>query len=341
MRKQWLHAWLVLIGVWLFGQAVAAPAYVTAWPREVPVEKPDPVLGDKPFWEFWVYGEAFARRFKGFPVEKADSGLSKGKLQAMTLRIYKKNFWQEINPDYPEQYACEIDVYLDSTISLPLSESGNPKRVFPAYPRGVMASYHRLAPNVAGDKTAIDTSRPVRVSLKKQPVILAVPLDGRFAQFGVLEYYPSLVPGLSVLTLLSGFECKVAAPLQKGGAHWLSLHGTRPWDMTEGGPPKAMYGQYDHNVELAFDPDPDPESKGYLRIPKAFNEAALQKAALIKVMNWCIHKKHAHANPKGKSMPKENWQPIAYRCEKAEQHGRILPDPQYHSGKDGLQDTGY
>lgn len=106
-----LRVWLGLIAISLCGQAWAAPDYVTAWPKQVQVEKPDPVLGDKPFWEHWVYSESFARRFKGFPADKADPELKGGGLEAMALRIFKKNFWQELNPNYPEQYACEIDVY--------------------------------------------------------------------------------------------------------------------------------------------------------------------------------------------------------------------------------------
>jgi len=76
------------------------------------------VLGDKPYWEHWVYGESFARRFVGttdgqrFSVEKADPEL-KGRLHALVLRIYKKNLWDFLNSDYPEQYACEIDVYFE------------------------------------------------------------------------------------------------------------------------------------------------------------------------------------------------------------------------------------
>lgn len=336
-----LRGWLVLLAFCLNTQAWAAPNYVTAWPKQVQVEKPDPVLGDKPFWEHWVYSESFAKRFKGFPADKADPELKGGGLEAMALRIFKKNFWQELNPNYPEQYACEIDVYFDRMVSLPLSESGKPKKVFPAYPRGIAASYLQLEPYGEEDKVAIRASQPVRFSLKTQPLIFAVPLDGRFAQFGVREYRPSLITGMSVITLLSGFECAVTAPLQKGGGHWLSLLGERPWDKTEGGPPKAVYGQYNRSINLAFDPSADSGSEGYLRVPEAFNKAALPKAALVKVMNWCIHKRHAHASPVGKPMPIESWQPIAYRCEVAEQRGEILPDPQYHLGKEGLQDTGY
>lgn len=342
LTKQTLMWFWLPLFVWgLPGLASAAPDYVTAWPRQVAVDKPDPVLGDKPFWEYWVYSEAFAKRFKGFPIEKADPEL-KGGIKAMALRIFMKNFWQELNPDYPEQYACEIDVYFDSTISLPLSESGNPKKVFPAYPRGITAGYRRLEPYGEDGKASIRTSQPVRFSLRTQPLIFAdQPLDGRYSSFGVREYRPSLIPGMSLITLLSGFECAITAPLQKGGGHWLSLLGERPWDRTEGGPPKAVHGQYDRNISLAFEPGQYPESHGYLRVPTAFNKVALPKATLVKVLNWCIHKKNAHAHPAGKPMPEESWLPIAHRCEVAEQQGEILPDPLYHFGKDGLQETGY
>lgn len=49
------------------------PDYVTAWPKQVPVEKPDPVLGDKPYLEIWSYSKEFGKRFKGFPIEGADT----------------------------------------------------------------------------------------------------------------------------------------------------------------------------------------------------------------------------------------------------------------------------
>lgn len=336
-----LRLWLGLFAISLCGQAWAAPAYVTAWPKQVQVEKPDPVLGDKLFLEYWVYSESFAKRFKGFPAAKTDAELKGGGLEAMALRIFKKNFWQELNPNYPEQYACEIDVYFDSTISLPFSESRKPRKVFPAYPGGITARYLRLEPYAEEDKVAIRASQPVRFSLKAQPLIFAAPLDGRFAQFGVREYHPSLITGMSVITLLSGFECAVTAPLQKGGEHWLSLLGERPWDKTEGGPPKAIRGQYDRNISLTFAPGQYPESRGYLRVPATFNKVALPKATLVKVLNWCIHKKNAHAHPAGKPMREENWKPIADRCEVAEQHGEILPDPLYHFGKEGLQETSY
>lgn len=335
-----LRLWLGLFAISLCGQASAAPAYVTGWPKQVQVEKPDPVLGDKLFWEHWVYSESFAKRFKGFPAAKTDPELKGSGLEAMALRIFKKNFWQELNPNYPEQYACEIDVYFDSTISLPFSESRKPRKVFPAYPHGITASYLQLEPYAEEDKVAIRASQPVRFSLKAQPLIFAAPLDGRFAQFGVREYRPSLITGMSVITLLSGFECAVTAPLQKGGEHWLSLLGERPWDKTQGGPPKAVYGQYDRSINLGFNPNANSESKSHLRVPGAFNNAALPKATLIKAMNWCIRHRHSQSDWRvnGQTI---SWQQMMQRCEEAERHGRILPDPRYYPGKEGLQDAGY
>ncbi len=336
-----LYLLLPLLVSFLTMQAWAAPDYVTAWPKQVLVEKPDPVLGDKSFWEHWVYSEDFAKRFKGFPVEKADPELQDG-IKAMALRIFKRNFWQELNPRYPEQYACEIDVYFDSSIALPLSESGRPRRIFPAYPAGISASFKRLDPVAEKDAKAIQASQPAPSNMKTQPLIFAAPFDGRYSQFGVREYRPSLIPGMSVITLLSGLECKITAPLQNAGAHWLSLLGERHWDKTEGGQPKALYGSYTPpSTSYVFDPDSSPKSKGYFRVPEVFNQMALPKVTLVKVMNWCIHKKDAHANPVGKPMPAESWEPIAIRCEEAERRGKILPDPQYYPDKEGLQDTGY
>lgn len=332
-----VRCWLFLITCCLSGLVTAAPDYVTAWPKQVQVEKPDPVLGDKPFWEHWIYSESFAKRFKGFPADKADPELKDGGLEAMALRIFKKNFWQELNPNYPEQYACEIEVYFDSTISLPLSESGNPKTVFPAYPRGITAGYRRLEPYEEGNKVTIRASQPVRLSLKTQPLIFAdQPLDGRYSSFGVREYRPGLAPGLSVITLLSGFECAVTAPLRQGGIHWLSLLGERPWDRTEGRSPKAVHGQYERGMNLVFDPGLDHELRGFFRVPASFNNTALPKAALIKVMNSCINARHSYARRHGQSAPPgEEWE---RRCRDTELKGVI--DPGY-PGKEGLQAFGY
>lgn len=339
MKQTLMWSWLPLFVWGLPGLASAAPDYVTAWPRQVAVDRPDPVLGDKPFGEHWVYSETFARRFKGFPIKEADSEL-KGGIQAMVLRIFKMNFWQELNPDYPEQYACEIDVYFDNRLSLPPTESRAPYKARAPYPKGISASYQRLQANDEGDQGAIREPQSMRAHMKKQPVIFPHPFDGRFSQFGVRKYYPSLVPGLSVITLLSGFNCEVTAPLPSGGGHWLSLLGERPWDKREGGPPKAIHGLYQRDISPAFEPGPDPTSQGYFRVPEAFSKAALPKAALVKVLNWCIHQERYQSDWKvsGRTITVRE---ILQRCEEAKQHGQILPDPRYYPNKDGLQDTGY
>ncbi len=259
----------------------------------------------------------------------------------MMLRIFKKNFWQDLNPRYSEQYACELDIYFDSSVALSLSESNNPRHIFPAYPVGISEGFKQLDPSDVKDAKAIQASQPALSNMKTQPLIFTVPLDGRFVQFGVREYHPFLAPGLSVISLLSGFECRVTAPLRKGGAHWLSLQGVRPWDKREGGPPKAAQGQYDRNMNLALGPSEAIESKGYFRVPEAFNKAALPKAALVKVLNWCIARRHDHIRPVGNVIPPELWQQMMYRCDEAEQRGRILPDPRYYPDGEGLQDTGY
>jgi hypothetical protein len=333
------HAWLVFLALCLTAQAWAAPEYVTAWPKQVPVEKPDPVLGDKQFLEFWVYGEAFAKRFKGFPVDKAGPELRDG-LKALALRIYKENLWAEINPNYPEQYACEVDAYFDSSIVLPLAESGKPRHVFPAYPSGVSGSFKRLEPVDEKDAQAIRTSKPAAFNMKDQPLIFAAPLDGRHSLLGVREYHPNLAPGLSYITLLSPFECSITAPPQDKGSHWLSLRGENPYNK-ERRFPFAAHGTYTPNVKDTFDPGPSPESKGYFRVPEAFNKAALPKAILIKTLNWCIRDRYAHEHPVGKGVPADLWQQMALRCEEAEHYGRILPDPRDYPDAKVLRNQGY
>lgn len=333
---------LVLIASCLNIQAWAAPEYVTAWPRQVPVEKPDPVLGDKPFWEHWVYGKAFARRFKGFPVEKADSQLN-DRINAMALRIYKTNLWQGLNPDYPEQYTCEWDVYFDNFLAIPLT--GRPKGFVPRpYPKGVSGGYERLDPYDDKDKQAIKTSQPVASNPERPPLVFAAPLDGRFKRYRVREYHPELAENLALVVFSTGYECDVTAPLQTGGAHWLSLLGEHPYSREKDGNHPALwraaYGMYKPNIKSNFDPGSTPESKGYFRVPEAFNKVALPKAALVKVLNWCIGQRHNKSDWRvnGKTI---SWQQMMYRCNEAEQQGRILPDPRYYPDKEGLQDFGY
>jgi len=85
MKQTRMWFWLPCSSGGLPGLTSAAPDYVTAWPRQVAVDKPDPVLGNKPFGEHWAYGETFARRFRDFPLEKVDPELKGG---------HKENIWR-------------------------------------------------------------------------------------------------------------------------------------------------------------------------------------------------------------------------------------------------------
>lgn len=332
---------LLLCGLALSFQSQAVPDYVTAWPKQVPIEKPDPVLGDKLYWEHWVYSESFAKRFKGFIVESADPELKDSQLHAIVLRIFKRNLWAGVNDSYPKQYACEIEIYFDSSLSIPLS--AKIKDPAKRYPTVAAPGYSRLDPYNEEDRLAIAQSQSVTTYPQRSPVVFSVPLDGRFTTFGLREYRHNLAPFISVAVLSQAAAhggCEVTAPLQRGGAHWLSLTGERPWDMMEGGSPKAVHGLYGLRDAVTFAPGSDPESKGYVRIPEAFYKAALPKAALIKVLNWCIRQRHSPSNWKvnGRNV---TFEEMTHRCEEVEQNGSILPDPRYHPGKEGLQDTGY
>ncbi len=334
-----LRFWLVLIAFCLSGQAWAAPDYVTAWPKQVQVEKPDPVLGDKPFWEHWVYGEAFAKRFKGFPVENADAEL-KGKLQAMALRIYKTNLWQGLNPDYPEQYACEWDVYFNNSLMIPLT--GRPKGFIPrAYPKDVSGSHSRLDPYEAKDRQAIKTLQSVASNPEHPPLVFAVPLDGRYKLYRVREYYPNLSNGLALLVFQTGEGCEIIAPLRDGGAHWLSLLGERPYSKDQDGGDQSLWlgavGGARSGIKSVFDPGPTPESKGYFRVPEAFNKAALPKVTLVKVLNMCITQKHAYFR-RTRIAPENSGKNVFRACRDVEEQG-VVRD--IYSGKDTLQELGY
>ena len=96
------------------------PEYVRAWPKQVTVDKPDPILGDKLVCEYWIYSERFAKRFQGFALENADKELKDSPIQAIALRIYKKNMWMGVDSSYPEEYVTDVDLYFDDSIKIPL-----------------------------------------------------------------------------------------------------------------------------------------------------------------------------------------------------------------------------
>lgn len=309
------------------------PGYVKAWPKQVAVEKPDPVLGDKPYWEFWVYSKTFAKRFKGFPPEGADPEL-KGGVHAMVARIFKSNRWSGVNPNYPEQYAYEMDVYFDSSIKLPLSE--RPRKPSDEYPRSVPESYLRLAPFDALDEQALRVSELAPMQLKSAlPAIFSdQPLDGRFSSLFGWGYRPNLVPGLATISLsTSVFLGSMVAPKAEKGIIWLSLSGDNPYGIK--GPQDRSYIR---DIKLTFDPGPNPERAGYIRMPEALYKAMLPKAALIEMLNKCIGDEFAYSTRRGKGVSQEDWDAITRRCRDAEERGKIDPGI---PGKEGLQNTGF
>lgn len=327
---------LFLLGGLFSGHALAAPDYVTAWPKQVEVLQPDPVLGDKPYWEHWVYSESFARRFAGttdgkqFSVEKADPEL-RGRLHALVLRIYKINQWAGTKDDYPMQYTCEIDVYFDASINLKLKETR--MVVIPENLKNfrMTPSHGRLIAVSDKDSEAIRRSNASKFYLFRYPTIFALPPDGRMRSYAGSDYRQPLVPGLTFMRLIADSltgDCAVAAPAHPQGGDWLSLKGVHPYRPKdqEGQPDLGamIRGMYDRKYEgLAFDPGPDPESQGLFRIPRAFHEVALQKAALVKVMNWCIHQRDIDKERNTRERMPAVWNDISRRCSDAEREGKI------------------
>lgn len=315
------------------------PDYVTAWPQQVAVEKPDPVLGDKPYWEFWVYSEAFAKRFKGFPPEGVDPEL-KGGVHAIVARIFKGNLWSGVNPNYPKQYAYEMDIYFDNSIKLPLSE--RPRKPSDGYPRSVLVSYLRLVPFDAQDEKALRVSELAPMHLKNAfPAIFSdQPLDGRFSSLGMWGYRPNLIPGLATVSLsTSVLMGSMVAPKAEKGIIWLSLFGDNPYGIK--GPQRRSYTR---DIKLTFDPDPNPEQAGYIRMPEALYKAMLPKEALIKVLNWCINQDFAKSDRIDRGLPKriskEDEDKISRRCQDAAERGMVYT---IAPGKEGthLENTGF
>jgi hypothetical protein len=314
----------MLLGIALYGATAHAQrvAYYTDWPEVVPVLSPDPVLGDKRVWEYWVYTETFAKRFKGFAPEGANPEL-RGGIQAMVFRVYRKAFRRGQVPDYPEQYACDLDVYFDSSIVLEL-DADKPVANLPSwYPDGIAESYKNLQPVSEEDRRAFSESRKAKLSLKEPPLIFAAPLDGRFTVKGTSGYHRSLSPGLAMIGMVGGVTCRVLGPKEQGGGIWLSLLGKRPFKNTNdssllGG----LYGGVIHGYREVFEPGSNPEKDGYFRIPDAFHEVVLPKATLAKSINECIWTKHARL-VKSKGTSEWGMQQVLKICEGIEKRGVI------------------
>jgi len=299
---------------------IKPPAYVTAWPKQVPVLKPDPVLGDKPFWEYWVYSKDFAKRFKGFPTEGAEPQLPKS-IHAFVFRVHKENLWKSVSSDYPKQYKCEWDVYANSDIPFPFYES---TASAPEYPKGVSPSYRRLEPFDVRDSASIQALTKVRRFAVERSVFIFAdkPLDGRYASFGIRQFYRDFVPGLSVVVLAASVSCAAMAPIPDGGIHWLSLFGNRPYhDDAALQTTKALSSGFLQNMKSKFNPGQHPEKDGYFRVPEAFYRAVLPKVTLVKAINACVNYRHAYTLP-NKGTP-EKWAKLFGACKEIEELGVI------------------
>lgn len=313
--------------------ATPVPGYVTAWPKQVSVEKPDPVLGDKLVWEHWIYGEEFAKRFEGFALEKVDKELQNSPIKAIVLRLFKKNLWEGINPNYPEQYTVDIDVYFDDAIKIPLSERLDTNSTLRKYPKSVEASFKKLIPMKQNDKKSLEEIIPTSFALNQGIYIFVTPIDGRFTALGRMYYYPTIVSGLSCITLRTGQTHGSVVPLQENGALWLSLFGDRSFDVHEYPTSvKGGSGLY-KKTDKTFEPGEHPEEKGYVKLPRSFYEVALPKMTLIKVLNVCISDKQ-YLN----KASKEAQEDLLKHCNEIEETGVIYD---LYNNRYGLTNGGF
>lgn len=289
------------------------PDYVKAWPKQVAVEKPDPVLGDKPFREIWAYSKDFARRFKNLPIEGANADLSVG-AYALVFRVYK----EVIFDGHQEQYRCEYDFYFDNSIRIPLSEKPTWVHKY-TYPQGVTESYVRLDPVNESDRQVLHAAKPSPVDVQQLLAIFADgPLDGRFATFGV-AYYPDLAPGLAMVRFPAMVNCTALAPKSDTAHFWLSLFGKHPYKGRPGG--EARIGTYVRGLQGYFSPGPEPLKEGYFRVPEAFYRAVLPKVTLAKALNLCVNQRHAYTLPNMGSP--ETRAKVFAACKDMEENGSI------------------
>lgn len=328
------------IVVFVWGRDI--PAYVTAWPKQVSVEKPDPVLGDKLVWEHWIYSEKFAKRFDGFIIEQADPELQDSPIQAIVLRIYKYNFWKIVNKNYPLQYTCNIDIYFDDSIKIPIINRAKRFADWMNYPKGIYASYKQIEPKSDDDKNMISLATPIDSIIKNPAIFSDRPLDGRFARLGVRDYIPTLVNGISVISIQAGVENSIIGPKSSTGIFWLSLFSKLPYS---GELSHASKGSYKDMNNITFDSGNHPEEHGFIRLPEAFYNVALQKMTLIKDLNYCIVMKHAHENPVATSEKStQAYNELSKWCEDAAKNGIIFNPSDYlfqRPKRDGLFETGF
>ena len=308
------------------------PEYVTAWPKKVAVEKPDPVLGDKLVWEHWIYGEEFAKRFEGFPIEKADKELFNSPIKAVVLRIYKTNMWIGVNPNFPEQYATDIDLYFDSNIKIPLTDKERTPIKADDFPKGILPSFKQLTPFNLVDKIALQNVKETFLYPERPYRILVTPFDSRLSSLGG-NYYPHFLEGVSHLRLTARVLGGVAVPLQNNGSLWLSIFGRTPYYDNSNPLSKRVFRESYKETNTTFEPGEHPENQGYVKLPHSFYEVALPKMALIKVLNVCIADKQ-HLN----KASKEAQEDFLKHCKEMEEQGVIY---NLYQNKYGLSGIGF
>jgi len=332
----------VLLLFVLFQSVVAAPEYVTSWPKKVIVDIPDPVLGDKVFWEYWNYSKLFSSKFEGFEESKADPKLSNN-IQAIVLRIYKKNLWSRVRADYPKQYACELDVYFDNTLNIPLVER---KRKYKpsSYPSNISMSVNRI--NLKNGKNIVLKNLITDTHIASvSPKVFSIPVDGRYASFGIKHYFKNITPNISMVVLGQGVSnCKITAPLKKNGSHWFSLLGYLPFDnkRTHGGPSPIMQSYSLKYGNLKMEKSNFNFNKGYFQLTSKFHQMVLPKLTLVKALNNCIYKeKVGNQSLEVRNKNKAKWEEIKSRCDDIRKSG-IISDPYlYYSREQGLNESGY
>ena len=334
----------VLLGVSLWARVI--PEYVTAWPKQVAVDKPDPVLGDKLVWEQWIYSERFAKRFKGFPQDQADQELKDSPIQAIALRIYKDNLWRMTSPNFPPQYTCNIDIYFNDSIEIPTLNQTKKVAPWMIYPNGIFASYEKLTAMGDSDKNTIAKSVPINANVKVNPVIFAdQPLDGRYASFGVRAYIPHYVNGISILNLQAGIDNSVIGPKSSNGIFWFSLYGKLPYkNRTDSNSPRAVSGSYSDITDI-LQAGKSPEDQGYIRFPQSFYNITLPKVTLIKILNRCISARYSYEHPSVQSEKiTKAYNDFNQWCEDAERNGQIFDPTSYlfqEPKKNGLSNIGF
>jgi hypothetical protein len=323
-----------------FQSVVAAPDYVTSWPKKVDIAHPDPVLGNKLFWEYWTFSKDFASKFEGFNKKDADVDLNSN-VKAIVLRIYKNNLWAHIKADYPKQYTCELDVYFDSSLDIPLIERKRKYKPVP-YPDNIPISINRVKLRKSVSlENLITKSQIASIS----PKMFSMPVDGRYASFGIKRYFRNITPDISMIVLAQGIPgCQITAPLKTKGSHWLSLLGKLPFDnkKSHGGPP-AIAQSYDSKYEKnRIDKSILNFTNGYFQLTNKFYQTALPKLTLTKVLNKCIYKeKVGKKSKKFIEKNKETLDEIRLRCDAIRESG-IISDPfLYNSREQGLNEHGY